>query len=97
MSTHNRPERVAQMVQELLGERFARGMRDPRIAGQKLMLYGLLWLIVYDVCFVAGYIGMVAAGLLLLFAPAAYCSVQLMRWWGNILSLSQRPAFQRAR
>lgn len=31
MSTHKRPERVAQMVQHLLGERFARGMRDPRI------------------------------------------------------------------
>jgi ribosome-binding factor A len=31
MSTHNRPERVAAMVQHLLGERFARGMRDPRI------------------------------------------------------------------
>jgi ribosome-binding factor A len=31
MSTHNRPERVGQMVQQLLGERFARGMRDPRI------------------------------------------------------------------
>jgi ribosome-binding factor A len=31
VSTHNRPERVAQMVQELLGELFARGMRDPRI------------------------------------------------------------------
>jgi ribosome-binding factor A len=31
MSTHNRPERVAQSVQQLLGEIFARGMRDPRI------------------------------------------------------------------
>ena len=31
MSTHHRPERVAQMVQQLLGELFARGMRDPRI------------------------------------------------------------------
>jgi ribosome-binding factor A len=31
MSTHNRPERVGQMVQQLLGEIFARGMRDPRI------------------------------------------------------------------
>ena len=31
MTTHNRPERVAQMIQELLGELFARGMRDPRI------------------------------------------------------------------
>jgi ribosome-binding factor A len=31
MSTHNRPDRVGAMVQELLGELFARGMRDPRI------------------------------------------------------------------
>jgi len=31
MSVHNRPERVGQLVQELLGELFARGMRDPRI------------------------------------------------------------------
>jgi ribosome-binding factor A len=31
MSTHKRPERVAQSVQQLLGEIFARGMRDPRI------------------------------------------------------------------
>ena len=31
MTTHNRPERVAHMVQQLLAERFARGMRDPRI------------------------------------------------------------------
>ncbi len=31
MSTHSRPERVAQSVQQLLGEIFARGMRDPRI------------------------------------------------------------------
>jgi len=31
VSTHNRPERVAQVIQQLLGELFARGMRDPRI------------------------------------------------------------------
>ena len=31
MSTHNRPERVGQLLQQLLGEVFARGMRDPRI------------------------------------------------------------------
>ena len=31
MSAHKRPERVAQSVQQLLGEIFARGMRDPRI------------------------------------------------------------------
>ena len=31
MSTHNRPDRVGALVQQLLGELFARGMRDPRI------------------------------------------------------------------
>ena len=31
MSTHSRPERVGQLIQQLLGEIFARGMRDPRI------------------------------------------------------------------
>ena len=31
MSTHSRPERVAQMVQQCLGELFARGLRDPRM------------------------------------------------------------------
>jgi ribosome-binding factor A len=31
MTTHNRPERVGHQIQELLGELFARGMRDPRI------------------------------------------------------------------
>jgi ribosome-binding factor A len=31
MSTHNRPDRVAQLMQQLLGELFAKGMRDPRI------------------------------------------------------------------
>src|ERR1700744_2718690 len=31
-------------------------------AGQSLMLYGLLWLIVYDAAFVTGYVGAVAGG-----------------------------------
>jgi ribosome-binding factor A len=31
VSTHSRPERVAQMVQQCLGELFARGIRDPRV------------------------------------------------------------------
>jgi hypothetical protein len=70
---------------------------DTRRAGQNLMLAGLLWLIVYDVCFVGGYVGVAPALLMLLFAPAAYASVQLMRWWANLLAISQRPAFQRAR
>jgi hypothetical protein len=68
----------------------------PREAGQKLMLFGLLWLILYDACFVAGYVDWLAALLLLLLLPLAYFSVQLMRWWGKIAAVSQRPQFRRA-
>ena len=67
-----------------------------REAGQRLMLYGLLWLIVYDFTFAAGYAGLVPALLLLLFLPLAYASVQVMRWWGGVMALSQRPQFKRA-
>jgi hypothetical protein len=66
-------------------------------AGQKIMLYGLLWLIVYDAAFVAGYVGWMAAGILFCLLPIAWWSVQFMRWWSKVYSLSQRPAFQRAR
>jgi 4-hydroxybenzoate polyprenyltransferase len=69
-----------------------------REAGQKLMLYGLLWLIVYDAAFVAGYVRNAAATLAVLaLLPVAYLSVQLMRWWSKLLAVSQRPAFKRAR
>jgi hypothetical protein len=67
----------------------------PREAGQRLMLYGLLWLIVYDFTFVAGYVGLLPALFLLLLLPLAYASVQIMRWWGGIVALSQRPQFKR--
>ena len=70
------------------------GLRD---AGQKLMLYGLLWLIVYDASFVYAYHGWWQGLLMLLFFPAAWLSVQLMRWWSKIVSLSQRPTFKRVR
>ena len=60
------------------------------------MLYGLLWLIVYDFTFAAGYVGLVPALLLLVFLPLAYLSVQIMRWWGGVMALSQRPQFKRA-
>ncbi|MDB5332814.1 MAG: 4-hydroxybenzoate octaprenyltransferase [Phycisphaerales bacterium] len=68
-----------------------------REAGQTVMLYGLLWLIVYDAAFVGAYTGWLQAMLLVLLFPAAYFSVQLMRWWSKILSLSQKPTFKRAR
>ena len=70
------------------------GVRD---AGQKLMLYGLLWLIIYDACFVFAYVGWWEGLLMLLFFPAGWLSVQLMRWWSKFVSLSQRPAFKRVR
>lgn len=70
------------------------GLRD---AGQKLMLYGLLWLTIYDGCFVSVYAHWMDGLLMLLFFPAAWLSVQLMRWWSKIVSLSQRPTFKRVR
>jgi 4-hydroxybenzoate polyprenyltransferase len=70
------------------------GMR--REAGQALMLYGLLWLIVYDACFVAVYVSYLAAGLMLLLLPVAYLSVQLMRWWSKLVVASHRPDYRRA-
>ena len=69
---------------------------SPREAGQRLMLYGLLWLIVYDFTFAAGYVALLPALMLLVFLPMAYLSVQIMRWWGGIVALSQRPQFKRA-
>jgi hypothetical protein len=70
---------------------------DSRSAGRNLMLAGLLWLIVYDASFVAGYVGLGAAAALLVLLPIAYVSVMLMRWWSKIVLLSQRPEYQRAR
>jgi hypothetical protein len=67
-----------------------------REAGQAIMLYGLLWLIVYDAAFVAAYVSWVLAALLVLLLPLAYFSVQLMRWWSKLIAISQRPEFKRA-
>jgi 4-hydroxybenzoate polyprenyltransferase len=70
---------------------------NSRDAGQKLMLYGLLWLIVYDACFVGGFVRdwLATLGVLLLL-PIAYFSVRVMRWWSKLLSVSQKPQFKRA-
>ena len=70
---------------------------DTRRAGQTLMLYGLMWLIVYDAAFVTAYVRPLYGALLLLFLPLTFLAVQFMRWWGKVLSLSQKPQFQRAR
>jgi hypothetical protein len=70
--------------------------RSIRSAGQQLMLYGLLWLIVYDAAFALGYIGPRSAGLILLLAPIAWLSVQLIRWWAGLALLTRTPTFRRA-
>jgi 4-hydroxybenzoate polyprenyltransferase len=69
---------------------------SPRQAGQNVMLYGLLWLIVYDACFVAGYVDWVWSLGLLALLPVSFLSVQAMRWWSRVMALSQKPAFKRA-
>lgn len=68
---------------------------NPRQAGATLMLFGLLWLIVYDVTFVFAYVGWLPALALLMLLPVAYGSVRLMRWWSQMLTISHRPAFKR--
>ncbi len=77
-----------------IGWRLRKTSATSREAGQKLMLYGLLWLIVYDACFAAVYASLVAGLCLLLLLPVAYFSVQLMRWWSKLTAVSQRPAFK---
>ena len=67
-----------------------------RGAGQKIMLFGLLWLILYDAGFVAGYVSPLLGLLLLVLLPVAYFAVQLMRWWSQMVVMSQKPQFQRA-
>jgi hypothetical protein len=68
-----------------------------REAGQKLMLYGLLWLIVYDACFVGAYVRDArATAAVVMLLPVAYFAVRLMRWWSKIVALSQKPQFKRA-
>jgi len=66
-----------------------------RAAGQAAMLYGLLWLIIYDAAFAAAYVGLLPAILLLLLLPVAYLAVVLMRWWSQLLLLSHRPEYKR--
>jgi hypothetical protein len=89
---------LASVAFVLLAWRVRRKSASSRDAGQALMLYGLLWLIVYDAAFVAGYVRDWAATLaVLMLLPVAYLSVQLMRWWSKLMAVSQRPAFKRAR
>jgi hypothetical protein len=68
---------------------------NSRAAGQKLMLAGLMWLIVYDASFVAGFVGFPEGIMILMFLPVTYAAVIIMRWWSRMILLSQRPEFKR--
>lgn len=70
---------------------------DPRAAGRTLMLYGLLWLIVYDALLVYGYVSWKHALLILALLPISLLSVQLMRAWARLVDLSVKPQYQRVR
>lgn len=71
---------------------------DARAAGRQIMLYGLLWLIVYDAVFAFGYASSKLWALAVLaLLPLALLSVQAMRAWSKLVELSQKPQYQRAR
>jgi 4-hydroxybenzoate polyprenyltransferase len=84
---------MAFVVVAMLISRFS---RDRREAGSRLMLWGLLWLILYDAAFAASYVhgraGLVLVGLL----PLAWLSVRAMRWGSGLLAVTQAPRLRRS-
>src|SRR5690606_34419350 len=69
---------------------------DRRAAGKALILYGLLWLIVYDALFVAGYVDIRLGLALMVLWPIAYLGVRLMRVWAVMTDLARKPEYIRA-
>ena len=76
--------------------RVRRSARTSREAGQTTMLYGLLWLIVYDAVFAGLWVHWFIGLLLLALLPMAYGSVKVMRGWSKLVAASHRPEFKRA-
>ena len=56
-----------------------------------MILYGLLWLIVYDALFVMGYVDLWLGAALLLLWPIAYLAVRAMRVWASVTDLARKP------
>ena len=69
---------------------------DRRAAGKALILYGLLWLILYDALFVAGYVDVLLGLGLLALWPVAYLAVRTMRVWAAVTDLARKPEYIRA-
>jgi 4-hydroxybenzoate polyprenyltransferase len=76
--------------------RVRRHARTRREAGQATMLYGLLWLIVYDAAFAAAYAHWAFGVGIALLLPVAYLAVKVMRGWAKLVAASHRPEFKRA-
>lgn len=81
----------------LIGWYVRRKSSTRRQAGQRIMLLGLLWLIIYDSSFAWVYIGWRYALGLALLLPTSWALVQMMRWWAQLLLISQQPQFKRTR
>ncbi len=79
-----------------LGRAIKARANDRRAAGKGLILYGLLWLIVYDALFVAGYVKVWWGVVLLALWPTSYGAVRAMRVWSNAFDLARRPQYVRA-
>ncbi len=69
---------------------------DRRAAGKSLILYGLLWLIVYDSLFVMGYVDLWMGLSLMILWPTSYLAVKAMRLWAGMTDLARRPEYVRA-
>ena len=80
----------------LFGGYIKRHANDRRAAGRALILYGLLWLIVYDALFVMGYVDLWLGAALLLLWPVAYLAVRTMRVWASVTDLARKPEYIRA-
>ena len=87
---------VAAVAFALFGHYIKTHANDRRAAGRALILYGLLWLIVYDALFVAGYVDWRLGALLLVLWPVAYLAVRLMRVWASVTDLARKPEYIRA-
>ena len=87
---------AASLLFALLARWIRRRANDRRAAGKALILYGLLWLIVYDAAFVAGYVGPLSGLALLAFWPVSYLAVRAMRVWAGMTDLARKPQYIRA-
>lgn len=87
---------LASIAFVLIARNVRRRSPTTRQAGQATMLYGLLWLIVYDALFGGLYVHWIAGAALLMLLPLAYGSVKVMRAWSKLVAASHRPEFKRA-